>query len=505
MMTRARAALPAFLLTACAVTAAQPAPSALSLIVRDELGKPAPCNVFLKDAQGQPVRVEGLPFWRDHVAFSGEGSLPLPAGAYTYEIERGPEQGRLSGRVSIPEGDRRRLELTLPRTADLSALGWRSGETHVHRPLEEVERLMGASDLHGAQVITWWNRRNPWSGQRPPAELVRRFGPDRWYGLMAGEDEREGGALLYFGLERPLPIQDADREYPSPLVFLRQARRSPGSWVDVEKPFWWDVPLWLAAGADTIGIAHNHMHRAGVLENEAWGRPRDRDAYPGPQGNGRWTQELYYRILESGIRLPPSAGSASGVLPNPVGYNRAYAYVGQDRSPEAWSRALRAGRSFVTNGPLLLVRANGKLPGEVFRADRTLRLELTARLWSNDPVTHLEVVQNGKVTRTVPARSGGQEVDLGSVAFAGSGWLLVRAVADVPSTFRFASTAPFYVEAADRQPRISRRAAQFFLDWLEERAGRVNVSDAALKADVLAHFEPARRFWRERVAAATVE
>jgi hypothetical protein len=64
--------------------------------------------------------------------------------------------------------------------------------------------------------------------------------------------------------------------------------------------------------------------RSGVMTNEAWGRPRERRRLPDPQGNGHWTQEIYYHILNCGLRLLPSAGSASGVLPNPVGYDRVY-------------------------------------------------------------------------------------------------------------------------------------------------------------------------------------
>ena len=42
----------------------------------------------------------------------------------------------------------------------------------------------------------------------------------------------------------------------------------------------------------------------------------------GTQWDGYWTQDIYYALLNCGLRIPPSAGSASGVLPNPVGYNR---------------------------------------------------------------------------------------------------------------------------------------------------------------------------------------
>ncbi|HAK94366.1 MAG TPA: hypothetical protein DCM87_05035 [Planctomycetes bacterium] len=53
---------------------------------------------------------------------------------------------------------------------------------------------------------------------------------------------------------------------------------------------------------------------------------------------------------------PPSAGSASGVLPNPVGYNRVYVHVDGELTYAKWWEGLQAGRAFVTNGPLLRVR-----------------------------------------------------------------------------------------------------------------------------------------------------
>ena len=49
-----------------------------------------------------------------------------------------------------------------------------------------------------------------------------------------------------------------------------------------------------------------------------------------------------------------------------------------------------------------------------------------------------------------------------------SGWFLVRAVTDLPKTYRFAMTGPYYVEIGP-QRRISKSAAQFFVDWVYER------------------------------------
>ena len=128
-----------------------------------------------------------------------------------------------------------------------------------------------------------------------------------------GEDEREGGALLYFGLRTPLDIETENREFPSPMQFVKDARqRSADVWIDIEKPFWWDVPVWLASGQmNSIGVANNHMCRSQMYPSEAWGKPRDDQRLPPPLGNGFWTQEIYYHMLNSGLRIPPSAGSAS--------------------------------------------------------------------------------------------------------------------------------------------------------------------------------------------------
>ena len=100
--------------------------------------------------------------------------------------------------------------------------------------------------LHIELVISLWNQRNPWEEQPKPENLWKEAAPKRFSYLMGGEDERRGGALLFFHLERPLLIQEAAPEYPSSLNCLEMAKKQ-GAWVDMEKPFWWDVPLWLAS------------------------------------------------------------------------------------------------------------------------------------------------------------------------------------------------------------------------------------------------------------------
>ena len=477
-------------------------------IVDKATGQPVACRLHVKDAAGKPQRAARLPFWHDHFVCPGNVSLDLSTGQYTYECERGPEYTLRKGAFTVTDKQPASLHIELERLANLADEGWWSGELHVHRSLDDIKLLMTAEDLHVAPVITWWNRSNLWSQRKLPADLLVRFDSNRYSHVMAGEDEREGGALLYFHLPKPLTMTEANREYPSPLQFVAEARKQKGVWIDIEKPFWWDVPTWVASGqVDSIGLANNHMCRSQMSETEAWGKPRLVERLPAPLGNGYWSQEIYYHLLNCGLRLPPSAGSASGVLPNPVGYNRVYVHVEKRFDHDQWWEGLRAGRSFVTNGPLLRVEAEDKLPGHVFTAaeGKEVTVEVKACLTTRDPIRTLEIIQDGQVERAVPVGTWCKTGTLGAVTFKKSGWFLVRVIADNPKTFRFASTAPFYVEVGEGKRRISKASARFFRDWVRERAGRIKLDDVKQREAVLKYHTIAEKFWQDLLDHANVE
>lgn len=470
-------------------------------------GDPLPCRIHLVGPDREPVHAPDLPFWNDHFVCRGEVALELAPGPYELTVERGPEYRRATSRLRLEAGGSQRKDVLLTRIDDLAARGWWSGETHIHRDPAEMALHLAAEDLHVAPVLTIWNQRSTWTGQEPPAagSLLVRTGPNRVVHRLSLEDERQGGALLYHRLDRPVELGAQGREQPSPVENLRRIVEQPDVVVEIEKPFWWDTPAWLATGeVDLIGLANNHMCRSTMLANEAWGRARDVSRLPPPRGNGFYTQELYYRILNCGFRIPPTAGSASGVLANPVGYNRVYVHLEGDFSWDAWWEGLLAGRSFVTNGPLLLARANGRLPGETFRLDddTALSLEISVRITSNDPLERIDLVRDGEIIETLRPGPGTRSLEQTfELAFERGGWCLVRAVAAVPETFRFASTSPFWVEAANRPMTPHARDVQHFIDWVDDRieqirAGVAQVLDGEALAAVLAPHRRARKLFR---------
>jgi hypothetical protein len=214
-------------------------------------------------------------------------------------------------------------------------------------------------------------------------------------------------------------------------------------------------------------------------------------------------------VLNCGLRLPPSAGSASGVLPNPVGYNRVYVMTGKELTWDAWWQGLKAGRSFVTNGPLLRCLANGELPGHVFRAKagEEVAISPVVKLDANSPIRSIEVIRNGRVERTVPVKKNRFDGPLAKLVFKESGWFLVRALADVPDTFRFASTAPYYVEVGERKARLDLASAKFFHDWVKERMWslREQLKDDVQLREVLAEHMGAMQFWSEKLLEAKAQ
>lgn len=70
---------------------------------------------------------------------------------------------------------------------------------------------------------------------------------------------------------------------------------------------------------------------------------------------------------------------------------------------------------------------------------------------------------------------------------------------EVEETFRFASTAPWYLEIGGRPMKPQREAASFFLAWSRERLAMVRqaLDDPQQRNDVAAAHELAVSFWED--------
>jgi len=342
----------------------------------------------------------------------------------------------------------------------MNSLGWYSGDTHVHRMPENIEHLMEAEDLNLAPVLSTWNQEDVFEGSR--GERVVRFG-NRAYSLVNQEDERSGGAVMALDLERPVRVE-TDSWYPSEAYFGRRWHEQ-GAIVEQEKPFWWEAPVNVALGlVDTVGIVNNHLQRTEVMENEAWGRPRDLERYPGAPGFVQNVLDLYYRYLNLGIKLPITAGSASGVLRNPLGYNRLYVRLEEGFSYRGWLDGMRAGRAFATNGPMLFFTVDGEIPGLTAFYERPCEVRLEVRTECPRKLRGIEILRNGKTIMTGKER--GEPACL-KMEVEESCWVAARVFEECDNTVRLAHSNPVFLEAPD-PVKPSREDALYYMEWCQE-------------------------------------
>ena len=128
-------------------------------------------------------------------------------------------------------------------------------------------------------------------------------------------------------------------------------------------------------------------------------------------------------------------------------------------------------------------------------------------LVSVDPIASVELVRDGAVVAKGTYDAAAHVARFLPLSFEKSGWFLVRALTDRTDTFRFASSAPFYVEAGAEPRRISRAAVQFFRAWTAERVARLKASPLSPdKADlVLGFHREAQRVWDDRLTKANAD
>jgi TolB protein len=191
-------------------------------------------------------------------------------------------------------------------------------------------------------------------------------------------------------------------------------------------------------------------------------------------------------LLNLGFRIPAAGGTDAmadySSLRGPVGMNRVYARVpGGEIKEQEWMAALKAGRSFATNGPLLGFSLGGAQIGDELKFDTAQqRVKFSVRLRSIVGVAHLELVCNGKVVRSFVTRSPVDHGDFtGSIAVHDSGWCVARASTDagrypVLDTYVYATTSPIYVTVGGAKPR-SPADARYFAAWID----RITATTAA--------------------------
>jgi hypothetical protein len=147
-----------------------------------------------------------------------------------------------------------------------------------------------------------------------------------------------------------------------------------------------------------------------VRENMTMNVPRQKVDFVEISQNSDIDYHLFYEFLNLGFRLAATGGSDVPYT-DTIGSSRVYAYTGSRFDPDTWFKAVKAGRTFVTTGPMLELTVNGEVPGSEISAKPgdKLRIKATASGHAARP-QYLEVVEQGDILKALGQPSGREQV-----------------------------------------------------------------------------------------------
>ncbi len=484
-------------------------------VVDDGSGEPLAARVAVTNPDGTFVEIEGR---HEHVLYLGKRwcyvdesfALTIPEGGLQLEIRRGFETRPLSAKVaSGSSGKSIQRTYRLRRWIDMRRQGYASGDIHAHLPVpKEAHPQMRAEDLNALTLLYLPDPDNPWAinkcftgrldaNSTPGCEIYVGQEVQDWQmghlnmmGLtkLVPGYPRAGGTLEYWTSR---PNWDLMRA-------LRAAREQNGTvfWPHMSSLPGAECPIALA-----LGLLDG-------IELITWNDPTQLPNHWGPWLNSGMSQaefpvlrgvDLYYQYLNAGFRVPIAAGTDKFAEEIPLGSNRVYAKVQGPATYDSWLAAVKAGKGFVTNGPILEFRAGDAEPGDVveFQGAKRIKARVTAR--SILPFTTLEIVLNGDPVghKTLPIpkntpRDGVYAMTVeATVELMRSSWLAARVV-DHPDLRNrilprdvsvFAHTDPIYFLQDGRKVREEasvaylRKYVRGVLHWLDTNPRFANDED----------------------------
>jgi hypothetical protein len=440
-------------------------------IVDDNTGQPVAAMLLVTVISGKAVEIEGKHAHVEYLAkrrcyVDGAFSLSSRADRLGIEIRRGLETLPLKAEIDRSRQPTEVMTFRLKRWIDMRALGYFSGDTHVHLlSTAESHLQMRAEDLNVLNLLVsdFTGDVEKFTGRLDPVSTPS-------HAVYVGQEARDWqqGHVVLMRIKQIIqPFQPfggtfQGRTEPNVVLAraLRECRRQGGvaTWAHfcnlpgAESPV--DIALGLVDGIDLI----------------TYDDPTQLPSHWGPWKNSGMSQaeftvmrslDLYYQYLNSGFRLPIAAGTDKMGDNIPVGSNRLYARAGPDPTYDGWLAGLKAGNGFVTNGPMLTFDVEGHTSGDVveFSGRRAVKVRASAR--SILPFATLEIVLNGESVavkavspQKPPPANGVYTVEMETTLdLRRSSWLAARVAEDPDSKERilprgltvFAHTNPVYL------------------------------------------------------------
>jgi hypothetical protein len=397
----------------------------------------------------------------------GETEINLPRGRVYLEVSKGFEIRPVRKVLTIGKATRE-IVIDIEKILPWRERGWVTADTHVHFLSPATARLEGAAE--GVNVVnllaSQWGELMTNVGDFDGTTTFgsKEAGGDGEWLVRVGTENRQHVlghiSLLGYngGIIAPMCSGGADESAigdPVGILLSEWARQCKVQGGLVVLPHF---PNPRAEHAATIVQGD-----IDAIEMTSWG-----NLYFGinPYSLSDW-----YRYLNCGYFLPAVGGTDKMSADTAVGTVRTYARIAADRefTYAAWMDAVRAGHTFVTYGPLMDFRVDGKPSGTWIRMGRDGgTVDVTWELASvTVPMSRVDLMVNGEVCES---RAVDPWEDAGNwrLTVARSSWIaiLVRArYPDKPEMIA-AHPSPVMVELAG-SPFLAAADALTILDQIE--------------------------------------
>ena len=421
----------------------------------------APADSIHKHGPGEPF------FYAD-----GTFAVELPPGQADVLVERGTEYRPLRQTLTVQRHGTVEVDLPLRRWIRLPEQGWYAGNTHIHydeketRPLDRLQFDPRVEDLPIFIVSVLKRRELAYASNAFPIGRHALSTPEHL--IDVGEESRHNQEPWSIGyghimlvnirelvepMSRGVLVDDSSPDYPPLMDAIDGAHGQGGTVLWCHNAQGMEAPIAAILGKlDGIN-----------LFDPWWMDPE---------------YEIWYRLLNCGLRIPASTGSDWYLCSS----NRVYTSVAGTFSYESWLDALRAGRTFITDGPILRFTVGGHAPGNDLLDLSPIKqtAEVVVEWEGAQPIDRIEIVRDGEVAYTEQnadgALAGRVQIDLD---VAEAGWLAARCWGSRRNTYAhalWAHTSPVYVRSTPASPTV-RAAAGTFLehvararDYLTSRA-----------------------------------
>jgi hypothetical protein len=385
-------------------------------VVDESTGRPIPCRIHIQSPDGVPYppyghheqvngylhRLVGADVGGDvrlgrttHAYIPGTCEGWLPDGEVVVDVARGFEYEpvRMRARISAEERD---VVIRVRRWTDMNAKGWYSGDTHVHfQSIRQSHVEAQSEDLDVVNLLafqsghTFMNTEDI-SGRPDLSEDGSSI-------VFVSSENRSRDHIGLLGARRPVLPWSTSGPIVSEL----------GGSLDETLAGWADATH--DAGGIVVLCHYSTYAQHEALSLVATGRADALELYnQGPAGQAEW-----YRLLNAGYRLPVVGGTDKMNNEVPVGLYRTYARVEGRFTYDTWLDAIRAGRTFMSSGPILSLQVDDAEIGgtvRVARAGSEVRVRATAE--SIFPVNALQVVMGGVVVAQANDASGSRRLDI---------------------------------------------------------------------------------------------